>query len=172
MFSAKIWGRAPRLRLARLTSLLGLLPRLVCRRRLQRGRRSDGGVVARETRTTIHRHGHRSLRLRTSRHLAPRSTVAVGVGFAHTKATNRLARALPRPMRIQAPIHRVPCKRPLIGAFILRHLGAVADIRAFARGKRTVPERPVPGVSPKGSRGLREVRARPAPEWSLLNADY
>ena len=60
------------LRLRDLGGLLALLLCLISLSSLKRGCRSDGGVVARETRPTIHWHGHRSLRLRT-RPLQPRS---------------------------------------------------------------------------------------------------
>jgi hypothetical protein len=69
----KASGRAPRLRLAKLLSLFALLLSLIGLSSLKRGRRSDCGVVAGETRPTIHRHGDRSLRLRT---LAISATVA------------------------------------------------------------------------------------------------
>jgi hypothetical protein len=59
----KVCGRAPRLRLkAKLRRLLALLLGLCS---LKRGRRSDCGVVARETRPSIPRHRRRSLRSRT-----------------------------------------------------------------------------------------------------------
>ncbi len=64
MLVPKVRGCAPRLRLAKL-SLLALPLSLIGRSSLKRGCRSDGGVVARETRPTIHWHGQRSLRLRT-----------------------------------------------------------------------------------------------------------
>jgi hypothetical protein len=65
MLKAKVWRRAPRLGLRKLGGLLALLLCLIRLRSLKRGCRSDGGVVARKTRRTIHWHGHRSLRLRT-----------------------------------------------------------------------------------------------------------
>jgi hypothetical protein len=61
----KACGRAPLLRLAKLRSVLALLLSLIGLSSLKRCRRSDCGVVARETRPTIHRHGNRILRLRT-----------------------------------------------------------------------------------------------------------
>jgi hypothetical protein len=71
MLRAKVCRRAPRLRLGKLGGLLALLPGLVSLSSLKRGCRSDGGVVARETRPTTHWHGHRSLRLRTRPVQAP-----------------------------------------------------------------------------------------------------
>ena len=65
MLRAKVCRRAPRLRLRKLGRLLALLLCLICLSSLKRGCRSDGGVVARETRPTIHSHGRRSLRLRS-----------------------------------------------------------------------------------------------------------
>jgi hypothetical protein len=74
----KARGRAPRrLRLAKLRSLLALLLGLIGLGSLKRGRRSDCGVVARETRPTIHRHGNRSLRLRTWPVQPPRPLVRI-----------------------------------------------------------------------------------------------
>ena len=68
----KAGGRAPRLRLAKLRGLIALLLSLIGLGSLKRGRRSDCGVVARETRPPIHRHEKGSLRLRTWR-IQPRS---------------------------------------------------------------------------------------------------
>ena len=61
----KACGRVPRRRLAKLRSVLALLLSLICLGSLKRGRRSDCGVVARETRPPIHRHENGSLRSRT-----------------------------------------------------------------------------------------------------------
>lgn len=61
MLRAKVCPRAPRLSVRKRGGLLALLLCLIRLGSLKRGRRSDGGAVARKTRPTIHWHGHRSL---------------------------------------------------------------------------------------------------------------
>ena len=55
---AEVWGCAPRLRVGKLGCLLALSLCLISLGSLERGCRSDGRAVARETRPTIHWHGH------------------------------------------------------------------------------------------------------------------
>jgi hypothetical protein len=67
MLRAEICLAAPRLRLQALGGLLALPLCPIGLGSLSRGRRSDGGLVAGKARSTIGRHGRRSLRLRTRR---------------------------------------------------------------------------------------------------------